>query len=149
MPRMWITLVGLCLTISAAYGQVTPPSSPIDRAIDLAAKRRCDEAVPLLNDLTPSLTDKKLRYHALLAATRCGIRQHDGRATVNALLALRHDYPDDPEVLYLTTQVFLRIAEHASQDLAVKAPSSYQLLLLEAETFESQNKWDEAVIMYR
>jgi tetratricopeptide (TPR) repeat protein len=122
---------------------------PIERAIDLAEKRHCDEAIPLLNELTPRVIEKELRYRALIASAHCGIRKKDGRATVTSLLALRHDYPDDPEVLYLTTQVFLQIAVHASQDLARVAPSSYQVGLLEAETFESQNKWDGAAATYR
>jgi len=126
-----------------------PTSDPLERAIDLAAKRHCDEAVPVLNDLTPRVTSKDLKYRALMAAARCGIRQRDGRATVHALMALRHDFPQDPEVLYLTTQVFLQIAVHASADLASIAPDSYQVLELEAETLESQNKWEEAGAIYK
>jgi tetratricopeptide (TPR) repeat protein len=144
----------LCLALwsGPVFAQVHPAAaapSPIERAIDLAGKRRCDEAVVVLNELTPKVTDKDLRYRALIASARCGIRKKDGRATVTALLALRHDYPDDPEVLYLTTQVFLQIAVHASQDLTRIAPNSYQVGLLEAETFESQNKWEGAVATYR
>jgi len=145
-------VVGAMLLSSIAIAQSSMPSgtsSQIERAIDLAAKRRCDEAVPILNSLTPPITEKDLEYRALMAAARCGIRQRDGRATVNALMALRHEYPNDPEVLYLTTQVFLQIAEHASQDLASVAPDSYQVLELEAETFESQSKWEEAGAIYK
>jgi predicted Zn-dependent protease len=143
--------VAVLLTLPLAFVALAqnPPSDPLERAIDLAAKRRCDEAVPILNDLTPRVTAKDLKYRALMAAARCGIRQHDGRATVNSLLALRHDYPQDPEVLYLTTQVFLQIAVHASEDLAAIAPDSYQVLELEAETLESQGKWEEAGVIYK
>src|SRR5262249_39481652 len=70
-------------------------SNSIERAIELAAKRDCDAAVPLLNEHTAQITDKKVRYRALLATARCGIRQKDGKATVNALIALRHDNPQD------------------------------------------------------
>jgi hypothetical protein len=112
-------VMGMALWTIPLFGQgSTGPSSPIERAIDLATKHRCDEATPLLNELTPGATDKQLKYQALMAATRCAIRKKDGRATVTTLLALRHDYPNDPEVLYLTTQVFLQIAVHASQYLA-------------------------------
>lgn len=143
----------LCFALSAAYlvAQASPAAStsPVERAIDLAERRHCDAAIPLLNDLTPKVSDKQVRYRALIATAHCGIRKRDGRGTVTALLALRHDYPDDPEVLYLTTQVFLKIAVHASQDLARIAPNSYQVGLLEAETFESQNKWEGAAATYR
>jgi predicted Zn-dependent protease len=52
-------------------------------------------------------------------------------------------------VLYLTTHVFLQIAVDASQLLASVAPHSYQVLELEAETMESQNKWEEAANIYK
>jgi len=84
-----------------------------------------------------------------MAIARCAMKQKDGKVTVDVLMALRHDYPEDPEVLYLTTQVFLEIAETASQDLVRIAPKSYQVLELEAETLESQNKWEEAAAIYR
>ena len=64
-------------------------------------------------------------------------------------MALRHDYPEDPEVLYLTAQVFLKIAVHASQALETSAPNSYQMFELKAESLESQAKWDEAEAVYR
>jgi len=124
------------------------PSSLVDRGIDLAAKGRCEEALPLLKRLADD-SDKQLKYRAQLATARCAIKRKDGHATVTTLLALRHEYPKDPEVLYLTTQVFLKIAEEASQDLARIAPDSYQILELEAETLESQNKWPEAAATYR
>jgi predicted Zn-dependent protease len=145
-----ILCVGVLL--GAMVAQTKPPvnpTTPIEHAISLAANARCDEAVPLLNKLTPALTDTDQKYRALMAAARCGIRQKDGRATLNALMALRHDYPRDPEVLYLTTHVFLQIAVDSSQLLASIAPKSYQVLELEAETMESQNKWDEAANIYR
>lgn len=153
----WTLILGIPLGISiffafAVSAQTKPPATattPIERAISLASTARCAEAVPLLNELTPKISDQDQKYRALMAAARCGIRQKDGRATVNALLALRHEYPRDPEVLYLTTHVFLQIAVDASQLLTAVAPMSYQVLELEAETMESQNKWEEAANIYR
>ncbi|HEY1272895.1 MAG TPA: tetratricopeptide repeat protein [Terriglobales bacterium] len=146
----------VCVAVAAfAVAQVPAGSShgdssnQVERGIDLAAKARCEEALPLLNEFTPRVTEKQLRYRALMAAARCGMRRKDGKVTVNALMALRHDYPQDPEVLYLTAQVFMEIAVHASQELAAVAPDSYQLLELEAETLESQNKFEEAAATYR
>jgi predicted Zn-dependent protease len=133
---------------SEASGSATI-STPIERAINLAAKGRCDDAVPLLDEYAPRVTDKGVKYRALMAAARCGIRQKSGKRTVDALLALRHEYPHDPEVLYLTTHVFLQIAVDASQELATIAPNSYQVMELEAETLESQNKWEDAAAVYR
>jgi len=145
-----------CVVLSAVWAVAqtpassppTGPSNPVERGIDLAATGRCEEALPLLKKLADD-SDKQLKYRAQMAVARCAIKRKDGQATVTALLALRHDYPEDREVLYLTTQVFLEIAENASQDLARIAPNSYQVLELEAETLESQNKWPEAAAIYR
>lgn len=123
--------------------------TPVDQAIELAERHRCKEAVALLERLTPGIADKQARYRAEMAMVRCTIDLKDGRSTVTTLLALKHEFPDDPEVLYLTTQVFLAIAENSSKDLATLAPSSYQILELQAESQEQQHNWDEAAKTYR
>ena len=142
----------ICIPLLALQGVAqVPPPKPLtaEQVIDIAEKHRCEEAVPTLKQLIPSITDKRLRYHAEIALAHCGIRQKDGPTTVNALLALKHEYPEDPEVLYLTTHVFLDIAVRSSQELAAIAPSSYQTRELQAEALESQSKWEDAVAVYR
>jgi predicted Zn-dependent protease len=142
----------LMALVALAQGPVSSkplrPSNPIERGLDLAAKGLCDDALPLLQKLSPE-DDKELRYKSGMAVARCAMKRRDGRATVNALLSLKHDFPEDPEVLYLTTRVFLQIAETASTDLARIAPNSYQVRTLQAESLESQNKWEEAAEVYR
>jgi tetratricopeptide (TPR) repeat protein len=134
---------------SAAASGSDQKLTPVDRAIELAQKHRCREALPLLEKLTPGIADKQVRYRAEIATVHCTIKVKDGRSTVTTLLALKHEFPEDPEVLYLTTQVFLTIAENSAKDLATLAPSSYQILELQAESQEQQHKWDEAARMYR
>jgi tetratricopeptide (TPR) repeat protein len=146
---MIVCLVFWCVSIQAQVSAKPAASSPIERGIDLAGKLRCDEALPILNEFTPRETEKSVRYRALMATERCSTRKGDGKATVTALMALRHEYPRDPEVLYLTTQVFLEIAVRASRELADIAPDSHQVRQLEAETLESQNKWEDAAAIYR
>ena len=143
------TLCGVILATPALAQAPMQKASPIEQAINLAEKHRCEEALPLLKKLTPDVADKQLRYRAEIATAHCGIKLKDGRTTVLALLDLKHEFPEDPEVLYLTTQVFLEIAERASQELAVTAPNSYQSGELQAETFESQEKWKDAAAIYR
>lgn len=155
-----LTLLGVpalfCVVLSAVWAVAQPPASsppagssnPVERGIDLAAAGRCEEALPLLKKLAND-SDNQLKYRAQMATAHCTIKRRDGQATVTTLLALRHEYPNDPEVLYLTTQVFLEIAVRASQELTALAPKSYQVLELEAETLESQNKWQEAEAIYR
>ena len=148
-------LVLVALVSFPALGQspAAPATSgkpgPVDRAIELASKGRCEEALPLLTKLAPRIAAKELRYRALMATVRCGLHRKDDQATANALFDLRRDFPADPEVLYMTSQVFLEIAERASQELALVAPRSYQAQELQAETLESQEKWAEASEIYR
>jgi len=84
-----------------------------------------------------------------MATVRCSMKQRDDRATADTLLDMRRDFPEDPEVLYMTSQFFLGIAEGASQELTQVAPNSYQTRELQAETLESQEKWEEAAAIYR
>jgi len=84
-----------------------------------------------------------------MATVRCGLNRRDDRVTANALFDLKRDFPDDPEVLYKASQVFLEMAERASQELTIAAPDSYQVQELKAETLESQGKWTQAAEIYR
>ena len=124
-------------------------STPIEHAIDFASKGRCEEALPLLRKFAAGLKDKQMKYRALMAAVRCSMKQRDDRATADTLLDMRREFPEDPEVLYMTSQFFLGIAEGASQELTVVAPNSYQTRELQAEALESQEKWAEAAAIYR
>jgi tetratricopeptide (TPR) repeat protein len=146
------SLLCVALTAPPAFAQnptsAKPSASPVERGLDLAAMGQCEEAIPLLKQIAPN-SDTQLQYKAELAIVRCAIKRRDGRETVTTLLALKHDFPEDPEVLYLTAQVFLQIAETASTDLARVAPHSYQVQKLQAESLESQSKWADAAAIYR
>jgi tetratricopeptide (TPR) repeat protein len=156
-------LILVCLALSAATTLAQSPASsspsphadsperatPVERAIDLAGKGQCEEALPLLRKLSPNVTDKELKHRAFMATVRCAMKQRDDRATADTLLDMKREFPEDPEVLYMTSQFFLGIAEGASQELTIVAPNSYQTRELEAETLESQEKWPEAAVIYR
>ncbi len=133
----------------SAAGTSSIAASPLDRAFDLAAKGRCEEALPLLRKLSAHVAVKELKYRALMATVRCAMKQRDDRTAADTLLDMKREFQEDPEVLYMTSQFFLGIAEGASQELTVVAPNSYQTRELQAETFESQEKWPEAVAIYR
>ena len=84
-----------------------------------------------------------------MGQARCAMAVDDTPNAVSALMLLKREFPDDPEVLFICTHYFSQLAMRSSQELAVKAPTSIQARRLEAEAFESQGKWDEAVGMYR
>src|SRR5205085_3439342 len=125
-----------------------------ERAIDLAAKGRCQEVLPVLKQSISrapgrQAAEKQLEYRAAMAAAKCGMSLDQAQTAVNALFLLKRDFPHDPEVLYITTHYLSELATRASQELAHTAPDSYQAQELQAESFESQGRWAEAAAEYQ
>lgn len=131
-----------------AYKPAAPAANSIPHAISLAETGRCTEALPILKGVA-RVTDKQLRYRAAMAEARCAMSVQDTPAAVSALMLLQHDFPTDPEVLYVCTHFFSQLANRAAQELADTAPTSPQVQKLNAEALESAEKWDEAIAAYR
>ena len=126
----------------------------VEHSIDLAAKGRCQEALPALKlaIMRPPVKQpagNQLEYRAAMAAAKCAMSLNQAQTAVNALFILKRDFPHDPEVLYITTHFFSELAMQASQELAREAPTSYQAQELQAESFESQGRWAEAAAEYQ
>jgi len=124
-------------------------SGNADRAIALASKGRCREALPMLKKAAAQVAAKDLKYNILMSTARCAIGLEQTDTAVKTLLELNHTFSKDPEVLYLTTHYYSELAMKASQSLAEAAPDSAQAQQLEAEAFESQGQLDKAVTQYR
>ncbi|HKE21402.1 MAG TPA: tetratricopeptide repeat protein [Bryobacteraceae bacterium] len=137
------------------FGQTASKQAPVDssaaaeRALKLAEEGRCQEALPLLQRAVPRLLDKQLLHRAAMGQARCAMAREDSQAAVSALMLLKREFPNDPEVLYICVHYFSELATRTAQELAAQAPTSFQARRLEAEAFESQGKWDEAAGMYR
>lgn len=154
-----ITLSSLCLILSLnpILSRAQTPAktadpktaAEADRALDIAAKGRCREALSLLKRSTAQNPKKDLRYNLQMATARCAMSLSRSDTAVGALLELNRDFPHDPEVLYLTTHFYGELASRAAQDLAATAPNSAQAQQLEAEAFESHEDWDRAQAAYR
>jgi tetratricopeptide (TPR) repeat protein len=145
-------VTGCVLAAQAAPKQRATPATAtqtMEQAIDLAAQGRCSEALPVLKKSTPRVVDKNLAYRAQMAAVRCAMSLGDEQTTLNTLMTLRRDFPKDPQVLYITTHFLSEMAARASQELQAAAPNSYQARELEAESYESQNKLEDAAAVYR
>jgi len=125
------------------------PAVSVKRAISLVEEGRCQEALPVLEHALPRLTDKQLRYNGGMAEARCAMALDRDSVVIDAIQHLRREFPDDPEVLYVTVHYFGELAMKTSQELAAKAPTSPQARRLEAENFESQGKFDEAAGIYK
>ena len=154
--RKWILIAvaALCFC-SAGIAQVTSKapasatSSGAEHGISLASKGRCSEALPILKKAGVQIADKKLKYDVLMSMARCAMGLEQTDTAVRTLLDLNRSFPQDPEVLYLTTHYYSDLALRASHELAATAPSSPQAQQLEAEAFESQGEWDKAITQYR
>ena len=157
-----VALVLFMAALAVCYGQAPPKAQPspdtstvnssnqgIEHAIDLAAKGRCEQALPTLKPVISRLPAKQLEYRAAMAVAKCAMSLNQPQTAVNALFILKRDFPGDPEALYITTHYFSELAMQASQELAREAPGSYQAQELQAESFESQGRWAEAAAEYR
>ncbi len=150
----WPLLLVTGLVPMAGAQTTTKPTVPdaaasTRQAIALVEQGRCKEALPKLQRALPRLTDPQLRYSAAMAEARCAMALEQANTAIGALLQLRREFPNDPEVLFVTVHYFSQLAMRTSQELAAKAPTSPQARRLEAEAFESQGKWDEAAGIYR
>ena len=136
---------------AALYAQVAVArrSLTAQQAIDLAHRGHCKEALPALRRMAPQMSDKTVRYNAGISLVRCAMALDQEQTAADALLELKHDEPDNPEVLYLATHYFSELGMRAAQQLQTAAPGSYQARRLEAEALESQGKNDDAAAIYR
>ena len=154
--RSGIFLLCFCGLLAASSSAQVSSKAPVadeassaERGISLAAKGRCREALPVLKKASAHLTDKQLKYRAVMATARCAMSLDQTETTVEALLVLNREFPHDPDVLYSTTHFYSELASRAAQELAATAPTSHQAEQLEAEAFESQQNWDRAMAEYR
>ncbi|PYX58732.1 MAG: hypothetical protein DMG73_10135, partial [Acidobacteria bacterium] len=70
-------------------------------------------------------------------------------AAIEFVRFLNREFPHDPEVLYISVHTYSDLSTRASQELAMRAPNSYQAHKLNAESLELQGKWDAAAKEYK
>jgi len=124
-------------------------SSAARRGTELAAGGHCSEALVQLKGVVPKLRDKELKRRAGLDGVRCAMNLGRSDEALDFLRGLNREFPTDPDVLYLSIHTYTDLATRASEDLARKAPSSYQARELNAEAYESQGKWEQAAQEYQ
>src|SRR6266700_5442072 len=108
-----ILLSGLLTGFANAQASPKTPvsdSSSVQRALGLAEKGHCNQALPVLQKAMPHLADKQVRYHAAMASARCAMSLNQEEAAVAAILLLRREFPHDLAVLYFTTHYFSELA---------------------------------------
>jgi tetratricopeptide (TPR) repeat protein len=115
----------------------------------LADSGECKEALTYLSSDMSRTASRELKRTINLAGVRCSMRSNQPDGALDFIRALNQDFPDDPEVLYLTVHFYSDLSIRAAQGLLLRAPSSYQVRLLNAEALETQGRWDEAAAEYR
>jgi tetratricopeptide (TPR) repeat protein len=118
-------------------------------ALSLAETGECKEALPLLQKDYGPVGDPQLRRFMGLDGARCTMTIAEPFQTTNWLQWLNRDFPDDPDVLYLSTRVFSDLSTLTSQRLLRVAPSSYQARQVDADALEIQGRNSEAMAEYR
>jgi tetratricopeptide (TPR) repeat protein len=146
-------LWGLLAVSSVAQADRQAPaadsSSGAKRAVDLAKAGHCKEALPLLKKSAARSADKDLKRDVGFAGVRCAMFADQPDAAIDFLRSLNHEFPRDPDVLYLSVHTYSDLSTRASSELANAAANSYQAQELNAEALEIQGKWDEAANIYR
>jgi tetratricopeptide (TPR) repeat protein len=134
---------------AAKKGPAASGKQLAEQGTGLAESGQCDEALPILKKAIRQTLDRNLKKRVGLDGIHCAMTHDVPYDSLDFLDVLGRDFPNDPEVLYAATHAYSDLSIHASHELMREAPFSYQVHQLNAETLESQGKWDEAAAEYR
>lgn len=115
----------------------------------LAEGGQCKDALPYLEKDYTRATEPQLKRVLGTDAVRCNMVLSKPDGAVDFIRLLSRDFADDPEVLYLSSQLYSELSTRASQRLLMTAPGSLQAHQLNAEVLEMQEKPNEAEEEYR
>lgn len=108
-----------------------------------------DQATPLLQASFATAPHGKLQRLAGFALLNCVIASADPEAGLVTISKLRTLYPDDPDVLYRSAELYTRLWTQAATELIAKHPDSYRVHQLAGEVYEAQGKTDQAIREYK
>jgi tetratricopeptide (TPR) repeat protein len=150
MRKLAATLIlsGLFLPVRGAEAQPAHKAAE-NTGTQLAENGHCREAIPLLKKTMARATDKDLRKTVGADLVRCSMDLNSIDEAIATMRLLSREFPNDPQVLYLAVHLYSDVSIRASQELLFKAPASAQVHELNAESLETQGKWDEAAQEYR
>src|SRR5579871_2968952 len=146
MKREAILMV-IATALAAAQSASEP--SPAERGAELAERGRCADAMPLIRQGMDQATDSDLKRRIGVDGVRCAMMaDQEGDAT--AFLAwLEREFPRDPDILFLAAHVHWDLFLRSQQALIAAAPDSPLVVQLNAEGFERQGAWKQAIDEYR
>jgi len=133
---------------AAVRAASTAPPDPA-RIAQLLETGRCPEALPQAKKAYSLAVAPALKRRLGAGGVRCAMSLDRTSAAADFIEMLNRDFPKDPEILYLTVHTYSDLSIHASQALLFSHPGSYQVHELNAESLETQGKWEEAAGEYR
>jgi tetratricopeptide (TPR) repeat protein len=148
---------GLLLTALPVWAQA-PKTSTVartggaaltaEKAMDMAEHGRCKESLMTLKHATSGASSAETRKKAGILALRCALAVDDRASASETLLALLKQFPEDPEILFVSVHAYSDLSSRTAVDLIRVAPQSFPAKKLNAEALEAQGKWDEAQKQY-
>jgi tetratricopeptide (TPR) repeat protein len=115
-----------------------------EKAVALAEQGHCKEALPALKRILGGQGPEEDRKKAGIVGLRCAMNMDGADAALDFLRLLGHQFPQDPEVLFVLVHAYSDLSTRVAQNLATTAPQSVPAHKLNAEALEMQGKWDEA-----
>jgi tetratricopeptide (TPR) repeat protein len=115
-----------------------------EKALALAEQGHCKEALPALKRILGGPGPAEDRKKAGIVGLRCAMNMDSADASLDFLRLLSHQFPQDPEVLFVLVHAYSDLSTRVAQNLATFAPQSLPAHKLNAEALEMQGKWDEA-----
>ena len=117
--------------------------------LSLAQVGQCPEALTWLKKPYSKEPADGLKKSVGSAGVRCAMMLNKQDEALDFIRTLRHEFPRDPDIQFLSVHVFSDLSIRASQDLLFTNPSAYQVHQLNAEALEAQGRWDDAMSEYR
>jgi tetratricopeptide (TPR) repeat protein len=128
---------------SAPPGTSSSSITP-EKAIALAGQGHCKESLPVLKRAAAGSGPVETRKKAGVLALKCAMDLDDRSSAAETLLLLHKQFPEDPEILFVSVHAYSDLSSKAALELARLAPQSLPARKLNAEAHEMQGKWDEA-----
>jgi predicted Zn-dependent protease len=117
-------------------------------AICLTESGHSAEALPGLEACFGSSAETQIKRQCGLELLRAYTAVHRDADAVATSLALNKAWPDDPEILYQTGQIYGNFTYLTMEKLRDKAPDSVWMLQAKAEAQESEKQYDLALTSF-
>jgi len=144
-----VCLIATCAPAQTAKKVAGASASSTEHALTMAKSGHCEEALPLLKQAKSQVTDKEMKRSIGFAGVHCSMFADQPESAQAFLQFLNHEFPHDPDVLYLSVHTYSDLSSRAAADLASTAPMSAAGHELHAESLETQGNWDGAAKEYR